>query len=427
MNQKQNKTVWLNLSLYLGLSLLVSGLLWVSDPQPGLMMAQSPLAQPPPAEASDTTPYGGQIIRDEVDILGVPRPPDPTPTRVPDDTPPVTNLVITGPDSHQNWYRTPITLTFTATDNLVGLGQTWYRFTDEIQWYSYVYYSPPVVIDQEGQRNMYYYSEDSNNNYETPHTTPLNLDMTAPTATHTISGTLGQAGAYTSPVTITVTGTDSLSGLDYVEINLNNTGWLVGNTITVKQAGSHNLAYRAVDLADNVSLTHTVSFSLNEYLIWEAENTDTVINRNNQTWSTLSYLTDYSGSGYLKVEPDRDELYNSSGLATAPEVQYNLTLPITGTYTLWLRGAGANGMGDSVYASLVETGQTPYDKATISGFPPRQWGWNNRTLDGVSATISVAVPGDYTLYIWPREDGVSLDRILLTTEGNATPADLDIN
>lgn len=423
---------WSRLIVFLAVSFIISASLWSGWQNPLPSFAQSPLAAPSgqsgaAASSSGSSSFPTPVIGDIIYQAQHPHPATPTPTRIPDDEPPQTGVVMGSVPNSQNWYHTPITLTFVTTDTWTGLGMTWYKFADETEWNRYEYYYPPVEVITEGTHILQYYSQDKNFNTEFTQTTTLNIDLTAPTATHTLNGTVGLGDEYTSPVTLTITAADALSGIDYVETNLNNSGWVTGNSLTVNQAGSHNLAYRAVDLAGNVSLSQTVAFSLNDYLVREAEEPDTVINRNTQTWSTLSYLAGYSGTGYLRVEPDRDELYSSSGLTLAPEVQYNLTLPITGTYTVWLRGSGANGAGDSVYVSLVETGQTPYNQVAISGFPPRQWGWSNRTLEGIPATVLIDVPGDYVLYIWPREDGVSVDRILLTTNGNATPADLDID
>ncbi len=349
----------------------------------------------------------------------------PTPTQIPDDTPPQTYIAVYGTKTEHDWYSSPLTVSFITLDDMSGLGITEYQLDGNSTWLQQLYYYPPLIVSDEGYHSINYRSTDKLLNVEQTQTTTLNIDLTPPTATHTLDGSLGTEGDYTSSVIITMTGEDTLSGLDYVETNLNNGGWLQGGAVTVNQAGSHTLTYRAVDLAGNISPIQTVSFILNGYLEWEVENTAAVFNRNNQTWSTLSYLADYQGTGYLKTEPDRDELYLSNGLTTAPEVQYNLTIPITGTYTLWLRGSGANGAGDSVYVSLVEMGQTPVDTQIVSGFSRNQWGWSNRTMSGSTISMAVDTPGLYTLHIWPREDGLRLDQIQLTTDQNYQPTTSD--
>jgi hypothetical protein len=99
----------------------------------------------------------------------------------------------------------------------------------------------------------------------------------------------------------------------------------------------------------------------------------------------------------------------------APELQYTLSFSTTGTYQVWLRGAGANGAGDSVYLALVPQGSQPGTPLAISGFLPGHWNWSQQTLDGLPVTVTVSSVGLHTLYIWPREDGVRLDRLLLSS------------
>ena len=42
-------------------------------------------------------------------------------------------------------------------------------------------------------------------------------------------------------------------------------------------------------------------------------------------------------------------------------------------------------------------------------------------MDGVVATINVTSTGPHTLNVWMREDGLELDKIVLTTDINFTP------
>ncbi len=41
-------------------------------------------------------------------------------------------------------------------------------------------------------------------------------------------------------------------------------------------------------------------------------------------------------------------------------------------------------------------------------------------MDGPVATIVVSTPGIHTINVWMREDGFRLDKIVLTTNANAT-------
>jgi hypothetical protein len=93
----------------------------------------------------------------------------------------------------------------------------------------------------------------------------------------------------------------------------------------------------------------------------------------------------------------------------------------TGVYTLWLRGYAPNAAGDSLYFSLDH--QSPTISTTITGFMPRDWSWANKTALGNVTTIDITKPGLHTLYLWLREDGLRLDRLLLTADSGYTPTD----
>jgi hypothetical protein len=90
----------------------------------------------------------------------------------------------------------------------------------------------------------------------------------------------------------------------------------------------------------------------------------------------------------------------------------------TGVYTIWLRGYTPNAAGDSLAVALDDQ-----SVATLTGFTPREWDWANSDANGGVVTIEVTEPGLHTFYLWQREDGLRLDRILLTMDGGYNPTD----
>lgn len=139
----------------------------------------------------------------------------------------------------------------------------------------------------------------------------------------------------------------------------------------------------------------------------------------NQAWIGQADLVDYTGSGYLSTLPDVDLQYEPPDtLAPNPSLEYTIHFTTTGTYYVWLRGYAPNGAGDSLYMALDDQ-----PVQTLTGFTPRIWSWAGAQADlsGGAVTISVTEPGIHILRLWQREDGLRLDRILLTTDGNYTP------
>lgn len=57
----------------------------------------------------------------------------------------------------------------------------------------------------------------------------------------------------------------------------------------------------------------------------------------------------------------------------------------------------------------------------LTGFAPGEWNWANNDNQGGVTTIEVTEPGLHTLHLWQREDGLRVDRILLTTDAGYNP------
>ncbi len=72
---------WLKLAAHLIFSVTICWLLWLDEQSERVLLAQPPIP-------------GLNIIIDEVEIVSPPRLPTATPTRIPDDEPPVTALVV---------------------------------------------------------------------------------------------------------------------------------------------------------------------------------------------------------------------------------------------------------------------------------------------------------------------------------------------
>ncbi len=124
----------------------------------------------------------------------------------------------------------------------------------------------------------------------------------------------------------------------------------------------------------------------------------------------------YVGSGYLSAWPDVDQIYTQTFTTTSPRLEYSLNFTTTGTYYVWVRGYAPNGAGDSVYVRLDDQ-----PVMNLTGLPPQQWAWANSSWPGQRVIFEVTEPGEHTLFLWQREDGLRLDRIILTIDNGYTP------
>jgi hypothetical protein len=153
-------------------------------------------------------------------------------------------------------------------------------------------------------------------------------------------------------------------------------------------------------------------------VVMEAEHFHTTVARSSHSWNLVANAS-ASGGQVLQTAPDNGAAIVSDYTTTSPELTFQIAFATPGTYHVWLRGIGPNGNGDSCHAGVDGTAPTTADK--MSSFST-SLGWSRSTMDGPTATISVASAGIHTFNVWMREDGFILDKIVLTTNGSFTPS-----
>ncbi len=138
------------------------------------------------------------------------------------------------------------------------------------------------------------------------------------------------------------------------------------------------------------------------------------------TYNSLYRLLQTENAEGERQSQSYDALGNRLSSADAENIvtrfEYTLDFTTTGTYHVWVRGYAPNAAGDSLYISL--DGQTP---TTLTGLPPQQWSWANSTLSGQRVTFEVTEAREHTLFLWMREDGLKIDRIVLTVDDTYNP------
>ncbi|SDD50713.1 Chitodextrinase [Paenibacillus sp. UNCCL117] len=92
-----------------------------------------------------------------------------------------------------------------------------------------------------------------------------NIDRTVPGTTASLSPSEpdGQNGYYAHPVTVTLLGSDSQSGVDYTEYRLDDGEWTrYTQPISITENGVHTFDYRSSDKAGNIEETKSLSVKL---------------------------------------------------------------------------------------------------------------------------------------------------------------------
>jgi hypothetical protein len=168
-----------------------------------------------------------------------------------DDNAPVTTIT---PASSTVWRNDINAFSLTATDNL-NLPVVTYYSLDGAPYATYTTGATVALAD--GAHFVNYYSVDAAGNIEVVRTAVYLVDHVAPVSTITPDGGV-------NPGAISITATDTLSGVDHIDYRvLDDTGgvvvgWTVyTGPITLPGDGTYQIEYRATDRAGNVEATRT--------------------------------------------------------------------------------------------------------------------------------------------------------------------------
>ena len=110
----------------------------------------------------------------------------------------------------------------------------------------------------------------------------------------------------------------------------------------------------------------------------------------------------------------------------SPELRYNnVYVPASGTYYIWVCGRGGSYDDDSLHMGYNDAVYSTSDR--ISGYHNNYWVWESVTMDWENGhwqrpTLWMS-GGDRTTNVWMREDGMRIDRMLLTRSSGYNPSD----
>lgn len=145
-------------------------------------------------------------------------------------------------------------------------------------------------------------------------------------------------------------------------------------------------------------------------VVMEAESHADNIPRSGHSWDS-TFNPQASGQTVMRANPNTNVHINTNYSATSPELTYPVQFTTTGTYYVWIRGRGATADDDSCHVGIDGVEIPTADR--ISGFGP-SLGWSRSTMDGPVATLQVTSAGVHDVNLWMREDGFSVDKIVLT-------------
>lgn len=150
----------------------------------------------------------------------------------------------------------------------------------------------------------------------------------------------------------------------------------------------------------------------------EAEHYDNkTTGQSGSEWALTGPTGNFTGVEGMIVADGTEGTNNTNYAAESPRLDYEINFVRTGTYYVWILAWGDGGGSDSCHAGL--DGQEIDTCDRMSGWNDN-YRWRNTTMDGPPSTFEVTSSGPHTLNVWMREDGLVVDKIVLTTNPDFT-------
>ncbi|WXG39331.1 MAG: hypothetical protein WED07_00610 [Candidatus Freyarchaeum deiterrae] len=167
-----------------------------------------------------------------------------------DKSTPITTANLSGTPGLNNWYTSDVNVILNATDNAPGASIKTEYSLDGVNWNTY---TGSLIITTEGITTLYYQSIDLAGNVESAKNVTIMIDKTPPVTLISLSGTLGRDNWYTSNITVTLTATDSTSGVAMTQYSLNDSEWInYTGPFIISAEGIKDIYFNSTDNAGNV-------------------------------------------------------------------------------------------------------------------------------------------------------------------------------
>ncbi|MFD8254807.1 OmpL47-type beta-barrel domain-containing protein [Streptomyces werraensis] len=174
---------------------------------------------------------------------------------------------VTGTQNDQGQFVGSASVTLEATDEGSGVDRIEYALGDDDAWQPY---TAPVVVDQVGSHTVRYRALDRAGNVSEEESVAFTVvapptdDTTPPETSATVDGEKNADGHYIDMATVTVTASDTGSGVNTIEYALGADGaWQpYSGPVMVHEAGTHTVRYRATDKAGNAAAEKSVEFTV---------------------------------------------------------------------------------------------------------------------------------------------------------------------
>ncbi|MFC5804645.1 OmpL47-type beta-barrel domain-containing protein [Streptomyces formicae] len=180
---------------------------------------------------------------------------------------PETSAKVEGEKDADGAYIGHATVTVSATDAGSGVDKVEYAVGADGAWQPY---TAPVMVHEAGTHKVRYRATDKAGNTAAEKAVDFTVvppptdDTTAPETSATVSGEKDDQGRYLGMATVTVTASDTGSGVNTIEYAVGADGAWQPYTapVMVHEVGTHKVRYRATDKAGNAAAEKAVDFTV---------------------------------------------------------------------------------------------------------------------------------------------------------------------
>jgi|GEM_PF-601198 len=152
-------------------------------------------------------------------------------------------------------------------------------------------------------------------------------------------------------------------------------------------------------------------------VVMEAENYFTNTPSNGDEWTETTAEEGFSGSGAMEVGPNDG---STSGQIGGAEMTYDVDFSTLGTYYVWARVLAPSSSDNSLH--MGDNGNSTAIKMNTDTFG--EWVWTNMDTKDNILDVEITTAGVQEINVWMREDGLFIDKIVLTQDAGFTPEGL---
>ncbi|MEU8504051.1 family 16 glycoside hydrolase [Streptomyces brevispora] len=312
-----------------------------------------------------------------------------------DTTAPETSAKVDGDRNADGAYIGQATVTVAATDQGSGVDTVEYAVGADGAWQPY---TAPVVVNEVGAHTIRYRATDKAGNAAAGKTVEFTVaapptdDTTPPETSATVSGEKDDQGRFLGMATVTVTASDTGSGVNTIEYALGADGAWQSYTgpVMVHEVGAQKVRYRATDKAGNAAAEKAVDFTVVEPPTQDTTPPETSAKVAGDKNSDGAYLTSAkvtvtatdAGSGVDKIE------YSLDG---GPYLAYSGTVIVdrVGYHTVAHRATDKAG-------NTSEAKRVAFTVAQSGGVPAPNCPEFDERLTVIVGTVDTGVPNRIT-------------------------------